>query len=443
MNRTLVPDLNAQAYSWQGEMNKIIARYLSIGTVIAIILNPLFGIVDYLTLHEQWQQFMVIRVLVTLFMLACLLYRPLMKYNPQLTGMAVLCSVVTQDAYFYSLSNSEIIQQLSLAYMADFVGASMVLMWSPVYAAVFMLYFIAVNLFFFLLNSSMPLHDFLAEGGLLVLAGALFAMAMIVFRYHSVKAMVVSKLELIKSNEWMAVQNEIIEEKSAELQKSNNRLKEFAYIVSHDLKAPLRGIRNIASWIREDSGTTLNEEGNGHLKLMDKQIVKMENLIKAILEYSKSGAAKANIEWINLDDMIKDVIENVEIDNRTRFKINTHIPQIQGARIVISQVLQNLLTNSIKHNDKSIREVEIEVNSNGEFFQFMVADNGPGIDQKDHARIFDLFQTLRDESTFESTGIGLPVAKKMVEEAGGNMWLESAPGKGSRFYFSLPVNSIA
>ncbi len=442
MNRTLVPDLNPEPYSWQGEMNKIIARYLTIGTIIAIVLNPLFGVVDFLAMHAQWQQFMIIRVLVTLFMIGCLIYKPLMKYNPQLYGFAVLSSVVTQDAYFYSFANTEIIQQLSLAYMADFVGASMVLMWSPIYATVFLIYFIVVNVFFYFMNSSMPLNDFLADGGLLVLAGALFAMAMIVFRYHSVKAMVVSKLELIKSNEWMAVQNEIIEEKSSELQKSNNRLKEFAYIVSHDLKAPLRGIRNIASWIREDSGETLNEEGNGHLKLMDKQIVKMENLIIAILEYSKTGSAKASIEWINLDELIKDVIETVEIDSRTNFKINAHIPKIQGARIVISQVLQNLLTNSIKHNDKSIREVEIEVNSNGDFFQFMVADNGPGIDEKDHSRIFDLFQTLREESTFESTGIGLPVAKKMVEEAGGNMWLESAPGKGSRFYFSLPMNSF-
>ncbi|HMT27978.1 MAG TPA: ATP-binding protein [Bacteroidia bacterium] len=422
-------------------MNKLIAKYLTIGTIVAIILNPIFGIVDYLAMQEQWHQFMIIRVFITWVMAAAILYRPLMKYNAQLTGMIILCAVVTQDGYFYSMASPDAIQKLSLSYVADFVGASMVLMWSPTYAICFIAYFIVMNLCFFFANSSMPINEFLAGGGLLVLAGAMFAMAMVVFRYHSVKAMVISKIELIKSNEWMAVQNEIIEEKSSELQRSNNRLKEFAYIVSHDLKAPLRGIKNISMWIKEDSGESLNNEGQAHLKLMDKQIAKMENLIKAILEYSKSGASKANVEWINLDEMIKDVIETVEFDNRTNFKINSQIPQMKGSRIVISQVLQNLLTNSIKHNDKNIREVEIEIHANDEFFQFMIADNGPGIDAKDHDRIFDLFQTLRNDASFDSTGIGLPVAKKMVEEAGGNMWLESAPGKGSRFYFSIPVQA--
>ncbi|MBL7915670.1 MAG: hypothetical protein JNL49_11555 [Bacteroidia bacterium] len=438
MNSTVTPSFNLPAQGWSNELNKIISRYLTIGTIIAIILNPIFGLVDYMALHESWQQFMVIRVLVSLILVGCLLYKPLIRDRPQMAGMVILSSIITQDAYFYSFATPEIIQQLSLSYMADFVGASMVLMWSPAYAVVFTIYFVLANLFFYSANSTMPLQDFLSDGGLLVLAGAVFSMAMVVFRYHSVKTMIISKIELIKNNDWMAVQNEIIEQKSAELQKSNNRLKEFAYIVSHDLKAPLRGVRNIASWIREDCSTTISEEGVMHLKLMDKQIHKMENLIIAILEYSKTGTAGVNKEWINLDEMIKDVIDMVEVDNRTRFSINAQLPEIKGTKIVLSQVLQNLLSNSIKHNDKEIREVEIEVTDGSENINFMVADNGPGIDPKDHVKIFDLFQTLRNDTTFESSGIGLPVAKKMIEDEGGNMWLESVPGKGARFYFSIP-----
>jgi len=289
-----------------------------------------------------------------------------------------------------------------------------------------------------MLGSDMALNEFLSGGGMLVLSGAVFSMAMVVFRYHSARSMIISRLELVRNNEWMAVQNEIIEEKSSALQKSNNRLKEFAYIVSHDLKAPLRGIRNIASWIREDCGNSLNEEGITHLKLMEKQIQKMENLIKAVLEYSKTGVSKQNAEWINLDELIRDVIEMVEVDKHTNFKIHTELVQIQGTRIVISQVLQNLLSNSIKHNDKTIREVNIEVMEDQSRFHFIVADNGPGIDPRDHQRIFDLFQTLGNNNDYESTGIGLPVAKKMIEEAGGEMWLESQTGEGSRFHFSLP-----
>ncbi len=438
MNKTSTNSLSFPGIGWQFELDKISAKYLRIGTLIAIFLNPIFGIVDYISLCDQWQHFMVIRVIITMFLLFVLLHRSFIPKHPEVAGFVVMLSIIIQDAYFYSLATEEVIETLSLSYMADFVGASMVLLWSPVMAIIFLLIFIAVNLLFYLSNSTLDPDMFLSGGGLLVLAGAVFGMAMIVFRYHSVKTMIVSKLELIKNNEWMAVQNEIIEEKSAALQISNNRLKEFAYIVSHDLKAPLRGVRNIASWIREDCGNTMNEDGITHLKLMEKQILKMENLIRAVLEYSKTGVSKSNSEWINLDEMIQNVIEMVEIDNRTKFEIKSEIIEIKGTRIVISQVLQNLLSNSIKHNDKQQRNVAIEVNEDAEHFYFVVADNGPGIDPKDHQKIFDLFETLRNSNDYESTGIGLPVAKKMIEEAGGNLWLESQPGNGSRFHFSLP-----
>ncbi len=423
---------------WRTELNRISARYLTIGTVIAILLNPVFGVIDYITLHESWQHFMIVRVFVSFILVACVMNRKYILESPQQAGFIILSAIVTQDAYFYSMATRDIIQALSLSYMADFVGAGMVLLWNPVYAGLFLLYFLAVNIIFFSHHAHMDPMDFLTGGGMLVFAGAVFSMAMIVFRYHSVKSMIISRLELMKNNHWMAVQNEIIEEKSAALQKSNNRLKEFAYIVSHDLKAPLRGIRNIAMWIREDCAHSLNEEGNTHLQLMDKQIQKMENLIKAVLEYSKTGVSRNNYEWINLDEMIRDVIEMVEVDKRTSFKIKSDLIQIRGTRVVLSQVLQNLLSNSIKHNDKQFREVNIEVDETDRAFHFVVADNGPGIDPRYHQKIFDLFQTLSGNNDYESTGIGLPVAKKMIEEAGGDMWLESQTGEGSRFHFSIP-----
>ncbi|MDQ3051263.1 MAG: ATP-binding protein [Bacteroidota bacterium] len=438
MNTTTTQFITHPVYGWQQELNKLSAKYLVIGTTIAVILNPVFGIVDYLTMTNEWQHFMMIRICVTLILSAFLVKRSFIHQHPQVAGFLILLSVTSQDAYIYSKATPDIIESLSLSYMADFVGASMVLLWSPVLAIIFILLFVAINLVFLLQNSAMPPNEFLSSGGLLVLAGALFGMVMIVFRYQSVKSMIVSKMELVRNNEWMAVQNEIIEEKSAALQQSNNRLKEFAYIVSHDLKAPLRGVRNIASWIREDCGNSLNEHGVTHLKLMEKQILKMENLIRAVLEYSKTGISKNNSEWINIDEMIKDVIEMVEVDNRTQFSLKTELVQIKGIRIVISQVLQNLLSNSVKHNDKTLKVVDIEVREEEEQFYFLVADNGPGIDPRDHNKIFDLFQTLRNTTDYESSGIGLPVAKKMIEEAGGKLWLDSTPGNGSKFQFTIP-----
>ena len=231
---------------WQTELNRISARYLTIGTTIAILLNPIFGVVDFITLHESWQQFMLIRLFVSTILIICVLNKKYLLQSPQQAGFIILSAIVTQDAYFYSMATPEIIQALSLSYMADFVGAGMVLLWNPIYAGVFLLYFLAVNFIFFTQQSNMDPMAFLTGGGMLVFAGAIFSMTMIVLRFHSVRSMIKSRLELMKINHWMTVQNEIIEEKSAALQKSNNRLKEFAYIVSHDLKAPLRGIRNIA-----------------------------------------------------------------------------------------------------------------------------------------------------------------------------------------------------
>lgn len=417
------------------------SKYLNIGTLIAIILNPLFAVVDYMTVGDMWIQFLFIRIIVTCIHLFVFFNKDLMNDKPMKAGVIILSTVVIQDAWFYSFTPQETFTQVSLAYLADFVGAGMVLLWAPLVALVFLAGFIAVNVFFFSLNSTLNVPEVMFEGGLLLLAGAAFSMAMVVFRYNSVRSMLQSKMELIKSNEWMAVQNEIIEEKSAELQKSNNRLKEFAYIVSHDLKAPLRGIRNIASWIREDCGSTLNESGHMHLQLMDKQIQKMENLIKAVLEYSKSGIAKNSHEWINLDDLIRDVVEMVEIDANTRFTIRSKVPEMKGTKVVISQVLQNLLSNSVKHNKKLVKEVEVEVTEDGNQVRFMVSDNGPGIASSDHEKVFDLFQNLRANTDYESSGIGLAVARKLIEESGGKMWLVSEPGKGARFYFSVPKMS--
>lgn len=434
-HKTFVP---LSENDWKTEMNNTMSRYLVIGTIIAIILNPVFAVVDYYTASDHWVQFLGIRLLVTAILVTCLLNKKLMYEKTHLAGMIILSSVVLQDAWFFSLSPKESLPQVSLAYLADFVGAGMVLMWTPVMALAFMVGFMAVNYLFFNINSTIPAGEYLLDGGLLLLAGAAFSMAMVVFRYQSVKSMMISRLELLKSNEWMAVQNEIIEEKSAELQKSNNRLREFAYIVSHDLKAPLRGIRNIASWIREDCGHSINETGHMHLQLLDKQIVKMENLIRAVLEYSKSGTVGKAVEWINLDDLIRDVVEMVQIDANTRFTIRTKVPEMKGTRVVISQVLQNLLSNSVKHNKKQIKEVEIEVIDEGEHVRFMVADNGPGIAPEDHDKIFDLFQNLRNSVDYDSSGVGLAVARKMIEENGGAMWLDSAPGQGARFYFSIP-----
>jgi signal transduction histidine kinase len=250
--------------------------------------------------------------------------------------------------------------------------------------------------------------------------------------------MIMVRKELERNNEWMQVQHGIIESKSAELQRSNQRLKEFAYIVSHDLKAPLRGINNIVGWLQEDCGAQLNSEGKSHLELLKKQVVKMEQLISNVLEYSKAESARRGPEWIDLDELVNELIESVGTDGRTVFNLKIGVARMQGTRIVVRQVLQNLVTNSIKHNDKITGRVEVEVKDLGEMLCFSVSDNGPGIHPDQAESIFEMFTTSGSADGYTNTGIGLPVAKKLVEESGGRLWVDKPGTAGARFCFTLP-----
>ncbi|MFN5324380.1 MAG: sensor histidine kinase [Bacteroidota bacterium] len=423
------------------EFNRFAARYLRAGILIALVLNPLFGLLDYLTAPELFQQFMGIRLIVSGCFALMLAY--LVKNNGKVLniGFMVLSLVVIQDSWFFSHADLDDMQQMSLSFVADFVGAGLVLLWPIGLAFTFLLLLFGVNIFLYSLVSELTFGAFMANGGFLVAACAVFSMVMVVSRYYSLRAIMDSRAELLRSNKQMSLQNEIIRQKGIELQNSNSRLREFAHMVSHDLKTPLRGIRNLAGWMREDCSSQLNKEGRTHLDMMDRQIIKMENLIRDMLEYSKNGNLDSTQEWISLDDLIQEVIETVDVGRKTKFMVKSSVPVIKSTRLVVGQVLQNLLSNSIKHNDKQRAEVIISVSEEDGYVRFSISDNGPGIAPCDQSKVFRLFQTL-GESGYESSGVGLPVAKKMVEDSGGSIWIESERGCGAVFHFTLPNDRI-
>jgi len=139
--------------------------------------------------------------------------------------------------------------------------------------------------------------------------------------------------------------------------------------------------------------------------------------------------------------LIQEVIETVDVGRKTKFMVKSSVPVIKSTRLVVGQVLQNLLSNSIKHNDKQRAEVIISVSEEDGYVRFSISDNGPGIAPCDQSKVFRLFQTL-GESGYESSGVGLPVAKKMVEDSGGSIWIESERGCGAVFHFTLPNDRI-
>ncbi|MDF2592834.1 MAG: histidine kinase [Clostridia bacterium] len=227
----------------------------------------------------------------------------------------------------------------------------------------------------------------------------------------------------------------------ARLEETNKELDNFAYIVSHDLKAPLRGIGSLANWLLADYKDKLDEEGADIINLLVNRVERMKNFIDGILQYSRVTRVKENYVEIHMDKLIKDVIELLAPPENIKIIVNSEMPIIMGEVIYIEQIYQNLISNAIKFMDKPQGEIIISCRSKEDLWEFSVSDNGTGIDEKYFNKIFMIFQTLQPRDKFESTGIGLSIVKKIVETSGGKIWLESKLTKGTTFYFTLPKNA--
>lgn len=223
-----------------------------------------------------------------------------------------------------------------------------------------------------------------------------------------------------------------------ELQSANEELKNFAYVVSHDLKAPLRAIGSLAEWIATDYADKFDEEGREHLRLLVGRARRMDALIDGILQYSRVGRAHEERTEVDLDALMHEVIDSLVPPPHIRITIDTSLPTVQVERTRIQQVFQNLVSNAIKYIDKPQGEIHVGCIAEKKTWKFYVRDNGPGIEQRHFERIFQLFQTLMPRDRVESTGVGLALVKKIIELYDGRVWLESKVGEGSTFFFTLP-----
>jgi light-regulated signal transduction histidine kinase (bacteriophytochrome) len=226
------------------------------------------------------------------------------------------------------------------------------------------------------------------------------------------------------------------------LARSNQELDQFAYVASHDLKAPLRGIANLSQWIEEDLGDTLKQENKDQMELLRGRVHRMEALIDGILQYSRAGRVKAKPEPVETGVLVHEVIELMAAPKSIKIEIAPDMPSVRTERIPLQQVFMNLLGNALKHAGTSEPKVEIAWEDAGPFYEFSVTDNGPGIAPQYHERIFGIFQTLEARDKVEGTGIGLSVVQKIVEAKGGRVWVESDVGKGARFRFLWPKAEI-
>jgi PAS domain S-box-containing protein len=231
-----------------------------------------------------------------------------------------------------------------------------------------------------------------------------------------------------------------LRDKNQRLERSNRDLEDFAYIASHDLKTPLSGIKSAALWLEEDLHD-LSGESRKLLGLMRSRINRMETLLNDLLTFSRIGRAEAPVSEIRLADMFASIIEVLNPPAYIRVRAEGELPVIITASAQLEQVLRNLINNAIKHHDKQNGEVVLSAKRAGDFVEFIVRDDGPGILPQFHKKIFDLFQTLKRRDEAESTGMGLAIVKKLIERQNCCITVHSqGNGTGTEFRFSWPTS---
>lgn len=232
-----------------------------------------------------------------------------------------------------------------------------------------------------------------------------------------------------------------IEKQRHKLEAINKELNDFAHIISHDLKAPLRGISFVADWLCEDYADKLDREGKENLQLLKNRARRMSQLIDGVLSYSRIEGKKEEAEPVDLSVLVPEVIDLLAPPSHIRITVGSKLPTVCCSPVRIGQVFQNLLSNAIRYMDKERGEIHVGWRDEGDKWCFWVRDNGPGIEEAHFERIFQIFQTLAPRDKVESTGVGLTIVKKIVQLYGGEIWLESEVGHGTTFYFSLPKDS--
>ncbi len=244
--------------------------------------------------------------------------------------------------------------------------------------------------------------------------------------------------ELTDLSSSLNIMSDSLRKNITELENRNAELDKFAYVVSHDLKAPIRGIHNVIKWIEEDLGDEFSPEAKKYLDIIPQRTKRMEDLINGLLDYARIRE-KTIPEKTDVNEMVSNIVESVVPRDFRILKDN--LPVIVTERLKLEQVFTNLISNAVKYTPGPGREIIIGCKESDTHYEFSVKDNGIGIERQYHDKIFEMFQTLREKNEKESTGIGLAIIKKILDDRHCTIRVNSALGRGSEFVFTWPLTN--
>lgn len=213
-------------------------------------------------------------------------------------------------------------------------------------------------------------------------------------------------------------------------------LDSFVYVASHDFKAPLRGIDNLATWIEEDAGSTLADESREHIRMMRRRITRLESLLDDLLAYSRAGRAEIAFETVDVGEMLRDMKEDLQLPSGFDIVVAEDMPIVYSPKTPLAHVFFNLLSNAVKHHDGESGRIEVSFEKLFNGYAFTVSDDGPGIPLKYRERVFEMFQTLKPRDVIEGSGMGLAITKRLVQSNNGTISIDGEDGRGACIRFT-------
>lgn len=226
-----------------------------------------------------------------------------------------------------------------------------------------------------------------------------------------------------------------------ELKRSNTDLEQFAYIASHDLRAPLRAMKNLVKWVDEDVNETCSDDTRKHLTLLNGRIERLDKMLNNLLQYSRVGNETADLEYFEIRSKFTDAFGSLNPEGIHKLKVTGNDIWLHDYSVTYEMVAANLISNAIKHNDKDRTEILVDVSRTGNGLQIVVEDNGPGVDEAYRENIFNIFSTGKRRDEVEASGMGLAIVKKIVSEHDGTISVDKSELGGARFvlYFKVPT----